>query len=179
LTLDNDNTLNTAILNCEKLVPNSFYTVKITVESALSEELAEKILTFTTQQSLPKNVSSVILKNTDKALPYDAFKLEIEPLTSQSWGYWKSNGNGYTIQLIVNGKVRAEKETTYLPKTLAIIDYFNYNKVAVGDTIQIGIRTWVKYNGKPLYNGSFAKCSNPICMLKKPVLAYLNKDKIC
>lgn len=178
-TIDDNSTLKEIIINCESLKPNSLYTIKIEVNSAISEELIEKVLTFTTPQSLPKNINSIVLKTTDIVIPHDTFQLEADALSSQSWGYWKKPANGgYTVQLIINGKVIAEKETTSLPKTLNISDYFNYDSVKIGDIIQIGIRTWVLYDGKPLYDSNHAKCSNPICMLVRPVTTYLNKDKI-
>jgi hypothetical protein len=175
-TVENNSELNTIMLASENLKPNSGYTIKIAVESSLSDELAEKALTFTTPQSLPKSITNIALKAADKKLPHNMLKLEAERLDAQSWGYWKSNGNGYTVQLIVNGKVKTEKEVSSLPKTLKINDYFNYNNIKIGDIVQIGIRTWVLYDGKKLYDNEHTKCSNPICMLVKPVLAYLNID---
>jgi hypothetical protein len=55
-------------------------------------------------------------------------------------------------------------------------DYFEdiYNNFKLGDNIQIGIRTWVEYSENKLFSSDFYEMSNSICLLKKPVIIYLN-----
>ena len=73
----------------------------------------------------------------------------------------------------VNSVIKKEKDITSLPTTIKISDYFGYTP-KTGDTIQIGIRTWVNYGDKHIYDSDVFTYSNPICMLKKPVISYLN-----
>jgi hypothetical protein len=132
------------------------------------------LISFTTEQDYPKTLSSVSLKSLDAQLPYDNFQLTTSP-TNPEFGYWKSKGSGYTIQLIVNGKLISEKDVSSLPKTFKISKYFNY-KTKIGDIVQIGIRTWTKYNSKKIYDAEYVKMSNPICTLVNSFIVYLNTD---
>lgn len=156
------------------LTPNKEYSLTLTTVSSNGSELSENI-TFTTPQDYPESINNIELIAKDSVLPYDNFRLVVTPSTPD-FGYWKKNkGYGYTIQLIVNGRVKKEKEVSSLPSAIKISEYFNY-VVKVGDTIQIGIRTRVKYKSETLYDSDFTKASNTICMLTKPVVAYLNTD---
>lgn len=160
----------------EGLVPNTVHTICLELTGEVDTNKSSNKLDFTTLQDFPKAVSNIKLEATDDLLPHASFKLIAKSLSDKDWGYWKKpNNGGYAVQLIVNGSVRAEEMVNSLPKTIDISDYFNYDKIKVGDTVQIGIRTWVLCDNEPLYDGDFAACSNPICMLKKPVTVYLNK----
>jgi hypothetical protein len=52
---------------------------------------------------------------------------------------------------------------------------FGY-KCITGDSIQIGVSTWVKDDrGHKLYNKQGLRISKPICLLNKQTIIYLNK----
>ena len=170
-------TSNFASFELTDLEPNMEYAIELTVNGANGTEY-KKELSFRTLQSYPESIGNIKLTPNDNLMPYDKHNLEVSP-KSLDFGYWKRNGYGYIIQLIVNGALKKEIETSSPPSNFKISEYFNYkNKIKTGDVIQIGIRTWVKYNGKKLFDSAFVKTSNTVRMLKKPIIAYLNKDRI-
>lgn len=174
--LDDSEDINVISFNIAGLIPNTQYNLVISVTSNNSGgSSVENSVPFTTPQSYPSSVKTIELIPNDKLSPHKSFKLDISD-HAVNFGYWKSNGHGYIIQLVVNGRVLKEKNVQTVPKTINIVDYFNYEAVLT-DIIQIGIRTWVKDNdGQIVYDDQFAKTSNPICMLTKPVIAYLKTD---
>ena len=103
------------------------------------------------------------------------FRVEEVDTSKINWGHWKTKGNGFTIHLIVNGHVKKKKDVEALPDLIKISEYFEY-KLNLGDVVQIGIQTWVLYGEEHLHDSDFPKCSNPIRMLKTPVLVYLNTN---
>ena len=110
----------------------------------------------------------------DETLPHDDFKLSWSP-TKPDFGYRKTGVHGYVVQLIINGKIKREKVAESLPTDISLNSYFGY-RTNVGDTVQIGIRTWViDDTGKKIFNSDGAKCSNPIHMSTKPVKLYLKR----
>lgn len=153
------------------LAPNSAYKIALTVQGG--GDTSKREVSFSTEQSFPESITAVKLSTDDTKLPYNNLNLSISP-SSPDFGYWENNGNGYAVQLIVNGRLRSEREVSSLPKTIKLSDYFKYT-AKLGDIIQIGIRTWVESNDGKIYDNDFAKVSNPICMLTKPVMTYLNK----
>jgi surface antigen len=159
------------------LIPNKNYTLSLVAEGDGETKIIKK-LSFKTLQSFPESIKKIELAAKDAKLPNDTLQLTTSP-SQPDFGYWGTTENkncGYTIQLIVNGNIKKEKEVGSLPKTFTISAYFNH-KVKVGDIIQIGIRTWVKDDvGKKVYDSNFVKASNSICMIVKPVVAYLNID---
>ena len=108
-------------------------------------------------------------------MPGESFQLTTIP-AKPSFGYWKSGSNcGYTIQLVVGGHIKEEINLTSLPATINTKELFKH-KIKAGDIVQIGIRTWVKYNGKKLYDSDYAKMSNPIATAAQPMMLFLNVD---
>jgi hypothetical protein len=156
-------------------VPNKSYSIVIKLVGSSKTDILEETAYFETPQDYPTQIENLQLTVKDAKLPNVSLQLTVDS-SSIDWGYWKKpNDGGYTIQLIVNGQVKKERDEDSLPKTIKIKDYFNYDKISVDDTIQIGIRTWVSAKGKRL-DSPFARCSNPVCMLAKPIIAYLNTD---
>lgn len=166
-----DASLNIISFTSNALVPNEEYKLVVTVTNEDDTE-ATLETSFATPQSLPKTVEQVRITATETKLPCNVFQLS-SGLAASDWGYWKRNGCGYTIRLILNGKNKAEKEVTTLPKTFKVNEFFEHS-VKAGDTIQIGIRTWVLYKGGKLYDSDFVKCSNSICMLANQATAYIH-----
>jgi len=170
---------------CANLVPNTEYTMLVSVKNDSSGEEVLLSQVFTTEQSRPVPVKTAELITTDNKMPYNSFQLKTSKISD--WGYWKVHGKkdtelkqsyGYTIKLIVNGTVKKEKKLKSLNKPLDfnITEYFEYIP-KIGDNIQIGIRTWtVDNNGTIVYDSQVVTTSNPICMLTKPIVTYLNTN---
>lgn len=152
------------------LVPNKAY--KLDIEVTDNSETLKDTISFSTLQSFPESMSNITLEINDNLLPHCNFKLVALP-EKPDFGYWKHKSHGYAIQLIINGELKQEKFIPSLPATFDVKDLFEYAP-KIGDTIQIGIRTWVAYDGKKLYDNNFVKVSNAICMLKKSTISYLN-----
>jgi surface antigen len=165
--------LNIVSFTAESLTPNEEYTLEVSIEGD-DEEEAVLTAVLKTPQDKPKSIQNIIFKALDSGSSNGNFELTAGHLTQTEWGYWgKPATGGYTVQLIINGKIVREKELDSLPKTFKLSSYFSYN-AKLDDIIQIGIRTWVIYNGKKLYDSDFAECSNTVCMLTKPITAYIN-----
>jgi surface antigen len=162
-----------ATISLSGLVPNKKYTLTVDIIGNDNEKISKQV-SFTTPQDLPESVSKIAIYPVDSKMPHNTFQLTTSP-RNPDFGYWKNNGYGYIVQLIINGKVKREKIVNSLQTNFSISDYFGYTDVKLGDTVQIGIRTWILYEGKRLYDTDFAKCSNPVCMLSKQVTAYLTK----
>jgi hypothetical protein len=155
-----------------KLVPNTSY--KVLVSLSDGSTTFDDEITFTSLQSFPKNVSKVALISNDNKLPTEQFLLTTVPVSKADFGYWAKNGCGYTVQLIINGTVKSEKSVNSIEasQNIAIAGYFGYTP-KLGDVVQIGIRTWVKYNGEKLFDNNYAKTSNSVCMLKNTIMPYV------
>lgn len=172
-----DGALKVISFECKNLIPTKTYKLYVEVTGDSSADKVKASITFTTPQAFPETVSKIKLITKDSKLPNDAFLLETTPITN--WGYWKKNNHGYDIQLIINGKCKSEKTENSLNRSLnfTLSKFFKYSKISVGDSIQIGIRTWVKDDkGKKIFDNDFAKTSNAICMLTQPFKVYLNAD---
>lgn len=159
------------------LVPNKKYSLTLVAEGIGESSLAKRI-DFETLQALPESITSIKLLAADDVALHSSFMLEI-PKNDIDFGYWKNikkKSCGYTMQLIVNGVVKCEKVVNSLPTKFSINDYFGANVVKLGDIVQVGIRTWVNdAQNHPVFDGAFAKMSNPIPMLLKPIKAHLLK----
>jgi hypothetical protein len=158
------------------LIPNKNYTVELTAVSGNDEKVVKK-LTFTTPQSYPKSVKKIELELADNKLHNNKVKLTTEPISD--WGHWKKNDHGYILQLIVNGKVKSEKVLSSIGKTsiFKLDAYFENYEAKLGDTIQIGIRTWVlDDNGNKIFDSQYVKTSNSVCFLTRPIQMYLKAN---
>lgn len=170
--------LNIATFEHNGLKPNSEYTLLAELV-ANDDSILTAQRTFTTPQDYPSSIKSIELTCDDKLKSVNS-KFTLKVTKPEYIGYWEAN-SGYDLQLVINGKV-VKTETVYeikdISESFTIKEKFNYN-CKTGDTIQIGVMTWTKDdNGKSLYNNNSktAKTSKPICLLNKPVLAYLNTD---
>ena len=162
------------IFEIKNLIPNTEYIIATEVQTDTGSIIrSEKI--FITKQAYPKSITNIMLTTLDGPLS-DRFRLET--VVSTDFGFWEKNLHGYCIQLIVNRKVIQEYELRSLTNRIdfSLASYFGYTS-KIGDIIQIGIRTWVKDDtGDTIFDSDFAKCSNAVCMLTKPVTMYLNID---
>ena len=159
------------------LCPNTEYKVIVEAISSDSESvIIEQETTFFTPQDYPQEAQSVSLICNDSIKS----KNSVFTLTAKSpdyLSYW-SSGCKYNKQLFVNGKLVKTKveEVRDISESFTIKDEFDYD-CKTGDIIQVGIQVWTKNDdNKVLYNNNSdtAKMSNPICLLNKPVIAYLN-----
>ena len=161
------------------LKPNSRYTLNVKAFGSSESDEVESTVVFTTKQDYPGSVGTVTLTPADDKLPYEFFKLDVEE--PEYWGYWHKNDYGYTVQLLVNGKIKNEFTTG--PIGLSAINnlllplVFPLYSSKLAETIQIGIRTWVKDDdGEYIFDSDSAKASNTVCFLKQPFLHYLNTE---
>jgi hypothetical protein len=159
-----------------KLKPNTSYTLVINVTSDDEQSKKEDKLSFVTLQDYPESVKKVELTCNDKVKSTNSsFTLKVTK--PDCLGYWKSN-SGYDKQLFVNGKLVKTKteKVKDISESFTIKDEFDYN-CKIDDTIQVGIRVWVKDDkGNKLYDASNAKTSKPICLLNKSIVTYLNTN---
>ena len=155
------------------LLPNTEYSICLTFKGTNKDKLKET-LNFTTLQDYPETPAKIELLTMDTRLPNDLFQLNVEPV--EYWGYWKKNDYAYEIQLVVNGKTVSKLENSDIEQftTFSLTKDFNWTP-KIYDTIQLGIRTRVKDDeGRPVYDSEVVKTSNPICLLKQPIVVYLN-----
>ena len=172
--------LKTIIFEYDKLVPNTSYTLSIEVKSALGGDTREEEIEFKTPQSFPDPVTELQIESLSDNLVNKPIKLSFK--APVDWGYWKNKKNkscGYEIHLIVNGRSIASKTLKSLAEALELIPakYFK-QELKIGQTFQIGIRTWVyDSNGKKIFNSDYFTASNPICLLVQPFKMYLKQNK--
>ena len=188
----------------KNLTPNTKYTLKLDVTGKAIETLADSSesdsesstdseddktseaaaepstlsneVSFTTPQDYPESIKFINLSCDDKIKSINsAFKLTIsEP---KYLGYWKKVSCGYEKMLFINNKcVKTITEVgvkTIRAKKLTLKEEFGYT-CKMGDSVQIGIRVWVKDDkGNKLYDSNVATMSESICILNKPVLTHL------
>ena len=164
----------------DQLVPNNSYRLVLEVTGNQKTDVLTQTIDFDTPQALPESVSMVELVGKETENAKDLFQLNILP-SKPNFGYWRNIVHmdcGYNLQLIVNGTKRDEIEVGIddLPDTITMASLFKNYQIKTVDTVQLGIRTWVKYNGEKIYDSRVAKTSDIICGLKKPIIAYLNAD---
>lgn len=156
------------------LVPNTDYKLFIEVTSEDESSKKEATLNFHTLQDFPTPVDNLKLELVEEFSTSPLFRLSTT--LNNKWGYWKSNGYGFDLQLIINGKCIEEKVISNIANLkFKIEDYFKNYKIAIDDTIQIGVRAWtIDNNRNKIYDVNFIKKSNAICLLRKPIIMYLN-----
>ena len=180
VTSSNTENMMVVSLKLKSLSPNTEYKLIITATSSdSSKEKKKNTLIFKTPQSYPTSPSNIKLIAKDGILLQESLQLSAEP--TSDWGHWKKNSHGYLLQLFVNGKIVQEvsKNANYLAstKTFKLENEFSKFDYSVGDTIQVGIRSWVENSkGKKLYDSTDAITSNTISLIDKPISAYLNID---
>lgn len=157
------------------LIPNKKYSIIVKAFSNSGADEVEASIDFVTKQDYPKAITDLMLVANDNKLPSQSFKLDY--IDAHDWGYWGKNSYGYVVQLFVNGQFFDECETS----SIAILKDFNLSTIfstytsRVGDTIQIGIRTWVNDDdGNRIYDSNTTSTSNALCFLTKPIIPYLN-----
>ena len=162
----------------KNLKPKTKYTVTLEVQGANDAKETKKV-TFTTLQDYPGTAKEIFLipKLTDSFMDIsNNYKLSItEP---DSLGYWKNNSNGYDLLLYINGN-HIKTKTISTVTNISSSDFdikkeFGYT-CKLGDTVQIGVRTWVTTDaGKKIYDSTAAKTSQAFCLLNNPIKLFLN-----
>lgn len=159
----------------ENLRPNTEYRLVVEAISNIGCDSKSCDLTFKTPQDKPDSARNLKLTCMDQIKSVSSyFKLEAD-IPNYS-GFWNSS-RGYTKQLIVNGhcvKTKTVNNMSNISERFKINEEFNY-ECKVGDSIQVGIRVWVKdANNQYIYDSSAAKTTNSICLLNNSIRAYLN-----
>ena len=163
--------LNTFTVN--NLKPNSKYKVKLEIDGEGDNNFSET-LDFEIPQAYPESVRKITLSQ----------DLKVEIIKPNNFGYWEKNSKGYDIQLIVNGKCIDTVVETSIEGSLKgkSYNFTKYTDKKIDDVIQVGVTVWVKDDsGNKIcdtdrYQSPMPKTSNTICLLSKPVKAYLNID---
>jgi surface antigen len=165
-------------ITLKNLIPNTKYVLKLEAQIENENNLVRE-LSFTTLQDYPTNADSVKLSVSDTIprSPDSFFTLKITK--PEYLGYWQAK-SGYDVYLIVNGNKVKTLTIDRADRDISLIEFdlkqkFGY-KCAMGDIIQVGVHVWVKANKEnKLYAKSEPIMSKSICLLNKPVTAYLNK----
>lgn len=164
--------------NISDLIPNTKYWLTACIEGNTTTETRKSTLEFITPQSFPKSADNINLKLLAAMKNDCIFKLTATLPTD--WGYWGDKSTrGYELSLMINGNAVCTKQLT---GTINLSDFefdlkntFGYNGYTTTDSVQLGIRTWVTDDfGNKIFDNDFPKVSNPVCLLKKPCLIYLN-----
>ena len=159
------------------LIPNTDYTIQLEAGGE-NEEKVVRDIAFKTLQDYPYSPKSIEFTTSDKIKSTNSlFTLKVTK--PERLGYWKST-SGYDIMLLVNNKTiktvsitNANQDISW--KNFTIKSKFDY-ECKTGDSIQIGVRVWVKDStGKKLYDSGAIKCSASICLLNRPISLYINK----
>ena len=168
--------LNKIVIKSDKIIPNKSYKLELKVHGANDKSFSKKI-TCEVPQELPESIKSIKLscKDTLKSTK-SKFKLTINK--PDNLGYWKKNSFGYDLQLFINGKCIKTKVINEVKNissdNFSIKKEFGYD-CKLGDIVQIGVRVWTKdSDSNKIYDGLAPKTSNAICLLNRPVTAYLN-----
>ena len=171
-------TMQIITFNCtKKIEPATTYTLKVQANGVVGNNTLTRTIDFTTPQDPPESAKSIELTCEDNLISVDSiFNLKV--VLPSSFGYWGEN-SGYEKILIVNNKYVKTKTTKNIKSIVTekfnIKDEFKYNCQA-GDTIQIGIRTWVvDANNKKIYDAPAPKTSEAVWLLNSPIQVYLNK----
>jgi hypothetical protein len=164
------------IRTIKNLTPNTNYSLKLTITGE-DDQQETKEIQFTTPQDYPSFVKSIKFSCLDEIKSVNSnFSLSVNK--PEHVGYWEKSGC-YEIQLIVNNsvvKVLTESMQDIIWEKFTIKQKFDYS-CKTGDSIQVGIIAKVEDNkGTVLYNNNMqvAKTSKSICLLNKPIKAYLN-----
>lgn len=188
-------------LNLKNLIPNTTYTLTVEIsdnkdekwedtedktKSTTDEDTEESddykaTITFTTPQSRPSAVTNLSLEANSFNAPDKPFTIKLSPTTD--WGYWRKNGHGYTIHLLVNGKSIDSRDVSTISSINNFIPimnkYFNSNKIQLGDTLQFGVQSWVTdKKGQRIYDNVDGKIhtTNAVCLLNKPFVIYIKPN---
>lgn len=159
----------------KKLKQNTSYTLRVEVVGAIGKNTITKSIKFTTPTITPESAKSIKFSCNDKIKSVDSiFTLNVEIPNSISQ---LSDNAGYDLQLVINNKcvkTKTIKNTkSIVNEKFTILDKFEYN-CKTGDTVQIGIRTWIADSGgQKTYDSYSAKTSVPICLLNSPIQTYL------
>ena len=172
--------LKTVEIESDVLKPNAKYTLELSIKGKSDEDIYKKQLNFDIPQEYPEQVSKVTLKyeNTSK-VPDGSFTLSIsKPNSLGYWGNTAHKSGGYEICLFVNGfkagnKVDITTGIQNFVETFTLKDYFSYQP-KIGDTVQVGVRTYINTDNTPIYDSDKYKTSEAILLLKTPIQTFLN-----
>lgn len=163
---------------CDKLVPNTEYSIRVEATGVVGENTLTRSITFLTPQDFPDSAKYIKLACTDK-IKYINSTFELSVEMPSDLGYWGKNNKGYEKILVVNNKTVKTKIVNNLKnitrEKFNVKNEFGYN-ISTGDAIQIGIRVFVTDDiGKKIYDTSSLIASEPICILNNPTQVYINK----
>lgn len=172
------------------LTPNTPYALKITATSS-SLESNQQIL-FSTPQDRPRAVRNLSAVFSNEDLDKKTCRISFE--SPESWGdFGGYSDKGYRVSLVIDSKVVcfSDELIKYSPysvnKTITLSDFLKIDKtlkLQYGNTMQIGIQTWVlDKDDKIILDSSFPTCSAPtylkhfLCVVDKIYIETANTFK--
>lgn len=186
------------------LAPDTLYTLELIINPPADDEEADDdkedepddseeedteevipIITFKTKPGRPDSASAVTLSPLDLPLHDQLFTVNITP--PSNWGYWvtkhKFLSYGYTVQLIAQGEILAEQSFSAENMALTfeftptLSELFSETGVIAGQTVQVGVKTWViNINGVRVYD-ECAKASNTVCLINNKHRVFIPQAK--
>ena len=159
-----------------KIIPKSSYVLSVEITGSDGKVFSEE-LTADVPQEYPEAIKSIKLICEDQVKTIDS-KFKLTVTKPDNLGYWAKNSSGYDKMLFINNKC-VKTITTDVKnidsESFTIKDEFKYS-CNIGDSIQVGIRVWVKDDNKTkIYDSQNPKTSGAICLLNKSIIPYLNR----
>ena len=153
----------------KNLVPNTAYSIIVTLESE-TENIISNAVAFMTKQDYPDAIKDIKIESTTgKNLETTDFKVSIE--APSRWGYWKTtakNDYGYKVFIVEDSRLLSNFDSVE-QKTLTIKPASK--NVSHEKNFQVGISTWVTdNNGTKIFaepGKDYPVCSNSV-YLKDP-----------
>lgn len=129
-------------------------------------------LLFTTLPIRPPSVNNLKIILVNNKLSDIQCKLSFDTHESESWTTTQNTHKGYRLSLLINNKVKAFSDTLITVGSTKIENKLIYlsalieeNTLTYGDSIQLGIQTWIKDEKNNLIFDSLnPSCSQPIIL---------------
>ena len=111
-----------------------------------------------------RNITNVLLSPVDSLIG-PGFRLTFN--FNPDWPAWETGTTGYTLSFYVNGVLKKTVTEYNTDKKKNSFDlHLNYLQLdtSYGDSIQVGLRAFVKLENNYTYNSDFLAYSNSICL---------------
>jgi hypothetical protein len=150
------------------LTPYRPYALKISADSGTL--LASQQVFFSTLQDIPEAIKAVTATFDDAILLDKSCRIVFNP--PNFWGDFGANrSKGYRVSLVKNGGVVASSDdllkynsASTMYETITLKDFLKLNKDIIldyGDTIQIGVQTWIKSENNEIILSNHPTYSQP------------------
>jgi hypothetical protein len=160
-----------ALIELQGLGTNVNYGIRISAmpksgdADSYDESLGGQMLIFKTKQSAPTKITNITTTFDDAEFSNKQCVLAFN--APESWG--GSGSKGYSVSLIVNGKILNTNDSlitntgaTRVEKSFKLSSIMGNNSFNYSDSIQIGVRAWIKNGADYVYDSDFPTCSSPV-----------------